>query len=91
DHDVSWEFRDLLDAADTIKTTQKNLHWKDQSRYSNRQKRKMKMGGFVGEIELEGEFGLIGDLVKYSEVLHVGKGTTFGLGKVEIEYAQEKL
>ena len=84
-HDISWEFHDLLDAADTIKTTQKNLRWKDQSRYSNRQRRKIKMGGFTGEIVWEGELSLIRDLVKYSEVLHVGKGTTFGLGKVGIK------
>ena len=44
----------------------------------------MKMGGFVGEITLEGDLNPFSELLRAAEVVHVGKGTTFGLGKVEI-------
>ena len=44
----------------------------------------MKMGGFVGEITFEGGIGPFMPLIRASEVLHVGKGTSFGLGKYEM-------
>jgi len=83
--DINWEFHDLLEAADNVEITKRNLHWEDWQRYSNRQKTKMKFGGFIGDIALEGDLAPFRDLLAYSEVLHVGKGATFGLGKLEIE------
>ena len=41
----------------------------------------MKMGGFVGEITFEGDIEPFMPILKAGEVLHVGKGTGFGLGK----------
>jgi CRISPR/Cas system endoribonuclease Cas6 (RAMP superfamily) len=35
-------------------------------------------------MNLEGDSSPFIDLLHYGEVLHVGKGTTFGLGKMEI-------
>ncbi|MDZ7262359.1 MAG: CRISPR system precrRNA processing endoribonuclease RAMP protein Cas6, partial [candidate division KSB1 bacterium] len=79
--EINWEFHDLLVAADDITITQRNLRWEDWERYSNRQKSKMKLGGFVGDILLEGDLSPFMELLSYSEILHVGKGTTFGLGR----------
>lgn len=83
--EINWEFHDLLVAADQVQIAKRNLHWVDYDRYSNRQQARMKMGGFVGELRLEGDLSPFLDLLHYSEVLHVGKGTTFGLGRMEIE------
>jgi CRISPR/Cas system endoribonuclease Cas6 (RAMP superfamily) len=44
----------------------------------------MKMGGFTGQITFEGEIRPFIPLVKAGEVLHVGKGTSFGLGRYRI-------
>ena len=82
--DINWEFHDLLAAADDVKITRRNLTWEDQGRYSNRQKTKMQMGGFVGDITLSGDLAPFMDLLKYCEVLHVGKGATFGLGRIKL-------
>ena len=49
----------------------------------------MKMGGFVGDMTVEGNLSPFRSLLNYSEVLHVGKGTTFGLGKMEIESLEQ--
>jgi len=81
---INWEFHDFLVAANDVKISNRNLQWEDYNRYSNRQKSKMKMGGFVGDMTLEGDLSPFIDLLHYSEVLHVGKGTTFGLGKMEV-------
>lgn len=82
---INWEFNPLLQAASAIAITDRNLQWEEQGRYSSRQKAKMQLGGFVGDMTVEGELNPFLDLLNYSEVLHVGKGTTFGLGKVEID------
>jgi hypothetical protein len=83
-HEIDWEFRPLLEAANGIAITERQLRWVDYGRYSNRQQTKMKLGGFVGELRLEGDLSPFLDLLHYSEVLHVGKGTTFGLGRMEV-------
>ncbi len=48
----------------------------------------MKMGGFIGDITFEGNSEPFMPLIKAGEVLHVGKGTGFGLGKYEVIYVE---
>ncbi len=83
--DINWEFHDLLVAANNVEITDKKLHWIDLTRYSARQKTEMELGGFVGWIELEGALAPFLPIIKMAEVLNVGKGTTFGLGKVHVK------
>ena len=80
-----WDFHGLLEKADRIKVPKNKLYWDDWERYSSRQKSRMTMGGFIGEMVLEGDLAPFGKLLRTSEVLHVGKGTVFGLGKVRVE------
>ena len=84
---VDWNFREWLARADAVEITSSSLRWRDWQRYSNRQKRKMNLGGFVGEVALEGDLEPFAPLLRTAEVIHVGKGTTFGLGKVELKPA----
>ena len=44
----------------------------------------MMMGGFIGPITFEGDFEVFLPFLLPGEYLHVGKGTSFGLGKYEI-------
>jgi hypothetical protein len=68
-----------------VKCVANDLQWWDLERRSNRQKQNVKLGGFIGEIEYEGD-----ELVEYlplvlaGEMLHVGGGASFGLGQYEI-------
>ncbi len=78
------DYEPLLARADDVRVVSQDLRWKDWQRFSNRQHTKMKMGGFVGEVTLEGDLNPFSELLQAAEVVHVGKGTTFGLGKVEI-------
>ncbi|HLE85371.1 MAG TPA: CRISPR system precrRNA processing endoribonuclease RAMP protein Cas6 [Thermoanaerobaculia bacterium] len=82
--EVSWDFNGYLRQADAVRVTRTTLHWHDWTRYSNRQKAQHSMGGFVGEIDLEGDLAPFLPLLHAAETLHVGKGATFGLGKVEV-------
>lgn len=44
----------------------------------------MKLGGFLGEVIFAGNFGLFWPYLSLGEYVHVGKGSSFGLGKYEI-------
>ncbi len=83
---INWEFHDLLEAASNIEIPVAQLAWKDHYRYSHRQKTDMLMGGVIGNLQLRGDLGPFMPLLHSATVLHVGKGTTFGLGKVSISY-----
>lgn len=58
--------------------------WYDWERYSQRQKRHMKLGGLMGEVTFNGVTKQYEPLLRLGEYLHIGKGTGFGLGKFQI-------
>ncbi len=79
------EYRELVRRASEAQTVQAVLSWWDWQRYSNRLNTSMKLGGFVGDIEFQGP--AVRDLFPLlvaGELLHVGTGTSFGLGRYEI-------
>jgi CRISPR-associated endoribonuclease Cas6 len=80
----AWDFKGMIEKAKEVKTVKRNLRWYDWERFSARQDTRMKMGGFVGEITFEGDIGPFIPLIEAGEVLHVGKGTGFGLGRYGI-------
>jgi CRISPR/Cas system endoribonuclease Cas6 (RAMP superfamily) len=47
----------------------------------------MKLGGLVGHLRLQGDLAPFAPLLRTAELVHVGKGATFGLGKVEVKAA----
>jgi CRISPR-associated endoribonuclease Cas6 len=80
----TWDFKGIIEASKEIKVKSSNLKWYDWERYSARQDTRMKMGGLVGDITFEGDIEPFMPLIKAGEVLHLGKGTSFGLGKYNI-------
>ena len=79
-----WTFRPLLEHAGTVRIAASDLRWFDCQRYSNRQERKVDIGGLLGSVELEGDLAPLAALLRTAELVHVGKGATFGLGKLEM-------
>lgn len=83
-----WEidFPGLIAQAQKIKIAQRRTRWVDWKRYSTRQKSRMTLGGFVGEVIYEGE-GLPSfyPLLLLGSLVHVGKACTFGHGWYEVE------
>lgn len=69
-----------LSAACAGISEEKNLAWRDWTRYSSRQQQKIALGGVVGDWMLEGELTPFLQLLRLGEWLHVGKETAFGLG-----------
>ena len=80
----AWDFKGMIERAKGIKTKETQLRWYDWKRYSSRQETKIGMGGFIGEITFDGDVAPFFPLIRAGEVLHVGKSTSFGLGRYEI-------
>lgn len=83
---IDWDLAPLLERAQAVRIATSDLHWHDWERYSQRQGSTMTLGGFVGSLTLEGELAPFAALLRAAEVLHVGKGATFGLGRVEVAF-----
>jgi len=79
-------FKELIYKAMEIKVRDRNLKWYDWERYSAKQDIKIKMGGFIGNITFEGDINKFIPYINIGEYIHVGKGTSFGLGKYEVSY-----
>lgn len=83
------DHRALIERAKSVEVVRSELRWLDWERYSHRQRTKMRLGGLVGEVEYG--FTHAADRAEFlpllilGELLHIGTGTTFGLGKMRIE------
>lgn len=75
------DFRGLIEKAQKVALVRKNTRWVDLERYSTRQKTSMKLGGFVGEASYEGNLSEFMPYLRLGELVHIGKATSFGLGK----------
>lgn len=74
-----------LNISKDYKVITKKLNYKELTRKSNKQNRKMNMGGLMGEIVVSNVNKELYDLLKLGEIIGVGKSTVFGLGKIKIE------
>lgn len=84
DTELDVDFRGLIQKATRIETVSDELRWYDWKRYSSRQHRHVKQGGLVGPITFQGNLQPFWHLLQLGSLVHVGKGTSFGLGKYRI-------
>jgi hypothetical protein len=84
-HPITFDRNTLMSQARQITTTASNLRWQDQPRYSNRQASEMQLGGVLGTIAFEGDITPLLPMLKAAEQVHIGKATSFGLGKVQMK------
>ena len=84
DKELDLDFKGLIERSREVKVQKEKLSWFDWERYSSRQETKMMMGGFIGSITFEGDLEPFLPFLLLGECVHVGKGTSFGLGKYEI-------
>ncbi len=84
ENEIDWHFHPYLVQANEVAIMDPHLKWQDWHRYSSRQNTKMEIGGFIGDILLAGNINGFTPLLLQSQVLHIGKGTSFGLGKIRV-------
>lgn len=78
------DFKALAAHAETL-ASDKDLRWRDWTRYSSRQQQKMDLGGVVGSWRLSGDIAPHLPFLHLGQWLHVGKEAAFGLGGYRLE------
>lgn len=79
------DIKPLLAIAEKVCIVHSSLHWEEQTRYSSRQRKVMKFGGLLGTITYQGNFQEFVPLLDLATLLHLGKQTSFGLGKINYQ------
>lgn len=72
--------------AAEIKTVKEDLKMEPLQRYSNRLHDKMDFSGLMGEIEYEGNLTPFIPWLSAAQILHIGRNTTFGMGRIEVYF-----
>lgn len=78
------DYSGLALAAEKVATGVQELSWHEWQRYSHRQERPVDMDGIVGRIQYLHVPPIFHPLLKLGQWVHVGKGTSLGLGKYVI-------
>ncbi len=83
------DYKALVARSHEVKTVESRLRWLDIRRYSNRQEQALLMGGMVGNVTYQGDLGEYLPLMEVSRAVHLGKQTSFGLGKIDFTWQGE--
>ncbi len=84
---LDWDPTSLEQVASegSVREVASDITWRPLSRFSTRQERTIPLEGFVGRVTYEGDaLRALWPLLRLGEVLHVGKGTVFGLGRYRL-------
>lgn len=80
--------QEAIEVAKGVTVERSDLEWRDWERYSTRQDARMKLGGVVGAIRYVGALTGFLPYLRLGEFLHVGKSTSFGLGKMQVHLSK---
>lgn len=75
------DFQNYINKADQVQLMESDCSWFDWERYSSRQSTYMKLGGLIGKLTYGGDLSRFIPYLKMGQILHVGKNTSFGLGR----------
>lgn len=76
------DYKQILEfATNRVRLIRNGLSWQDWERYSRRQEQRHKLGGFVGKVAYKGDIEMFLPLIRLGEFIHLGKGTSFGMGR----------
>lgn len=79
------DYRGLVAHARSIRTERLRISWVDWDRYSSRQQVRMQLGGLIGIAEYSGNLLNFLPLLRFAERVHIGKQTSFGLGRISFD------
>lgn len=80
----SLDYQGMIERASTVQIVSADLAWKELERYSARQKKRIPLGGLSGSVAYAGDFREYLPLMNFAVRAHLGKNTTFGLGKIQM-------
>jgi len=68
--------------AKLIHCSTQNIKYQDKKRYSHSQNKFLPLSGFIGDVILTGNLQIFMPLLKATELVHIGRGTSSGNGFV---------
>jgi hypothetical protein len=77
---AAFDFKALIRKAEAVKMIHSDIRWSDHTRYSGRQKKRLLIGGIVGQAAYRGDLAEFLPLLVLGTWVNIGKGTGFGLG-----------
>jgi len=80
------EVQRIQDLASQVEIVHRDFELKDLTRYSNRLGEKVDFSGLMGSIEVQGDLTPFVPWLFAAQTLHLGRNTTFGMGKIEVEF-----
>lgn len=89
DGEPPFDYKGLVERASLVETASSQLRWHDWERYSHRQDQAMLMGGMLGTVTYRGKLNEYLPLFDLCREFHIGKQTSFGLGKFDFNYREE--
>ena len=72
--------------AAQVQIVKEDVRVEAMARYSNRAGRKMDFSGIIGELEYKGDLTPFVPWLCGAQRLHVGRNTTFGMGKIQVYF-----
>ncbi len=78
------DFRALGERAEKVRTISTQIDWVERFRTSSKTRQRHQLSGFVGEATYEGELGEFLPWLALGELVHVGKHTAWGNGRIEL-------
>ncbi len=84
-HGQAGEAPEFPDFDGSVQTEENRLKKDWWQRYSSRQHTKIKFDGFVGRIRFAGNITPYTRLLQMGRLLHLGRGTVYGMGRYELE------
>lgn len=69
-----------------VAVLQNHFAAKPMMRYSNRLGEKMDFSGLTGSMRLQGDLSPFVPWLYAAQIFHVGRNTTFGMGRIEVEF-----
>lgn len=85
DKDMGITGRTFYKAAEAVGTSENSLYWNRRKRHSFRQKQDVFLNGFRGKISFTGHLSPFVPLIRAGEIVHIGKGTSAGNGRIMVE------
>ncbi len=87
DGDPDLPYADLIRQAEQVRLVADHSRWHEWTRYSNRQNESMQFGGLIGELHFAEVPAFHRHLLELAGKVHLGKQTSFGLGRIQPEVA----
>jgi hypothetical protein len=78
-------FSNLLEAAQAIHCSEQDLLMQGLERYSNRKQCSHPLRGFIGSVQVAEIPPALWPFIAVGQWVHVGKGSTFGMGRYIVE------